>query len=110
MKWTELQHPGQLEKIDALSRTEPVLIFKHSTRCFTSADALDRLEREWEDAGTSLRPFFLDVLQHRDISSAIAERYGVKHESPQALVIRNGECVRSQSHMKIRVKELEEAA
>jgi bacillithiol system protein YtxJ len=78
-----------------------VLIFKHSTRCSISSTALNRLERAWrpEDAGHAV--WYLDLLRYRPISNAIAERYGIQHESPQVLVIRAGRCVYDASHTAI---------
>lgn len=102
MNWIRLNAPAQLEEIDAASRKKPVLIFKHSTRCNISAAALSRLERAWtaiDDAEQTT--YYLDLLAHRDISNAIAERYGVEHESPQALVIRDGRCAHVAAHFGI---------
>lgn len=107
MKWTPLTELAQLDEVDSLSARKPVLLFKHSTRCNISAAALGRLERAWttaDDAAYTI--YFLDLLKHRDISNAIAERYGVEHESPQALVIRNGECVQESAHFGITYNEL----
>lgn len=101
MDWKELNTLGQLDQIDVLSREKPVLIFKHSTRCSISRAALGRLEREWQagDGGGAI--YYLDLLAHRAVSDAVAERYGVEHESPQVLVIRDGKCVHNASHMGI---------
>lgn len=105
MNWKELSTLDQLDRIDDLSKQEPVLLFKHSTRCAISKAALNRLEREWsaaDDAAHTL--YFLDLLAHRDISDAVAARYGIRHESPQVLVIRNGACTFSTSHTAITCK------
>ncbi|HRN37801.1 MAG TPA: bacillithiol system redox-active protein YtxJ [Flavobacteriales bacterium] len=110
MKWKELTTIGQLDRIDELSNAHPVLIFKHSTRCPISKAALNRLERAWtaEDAERH-RVYYLDLLAHRDISDAVATRYGIEHESPQVLVIRNGSCAQHHSHMAISYAETMEA-
>jgi bacillithiol system protein YtxJ len=99
MQWLPLTHHAQLDAIDAASAERPVLLFKHSTRCSISSTALHRLQRDWrpDDGAVHL----LDLLRHRDISDAIAERYGVRHESPQVLVIRNGRCVHHAAHTAI---------
>ncbi|MBZ0207650.1 MAG: bacillithiol system redox-active protein YtxJ [Flavobacteriales bacterium] len=102
MDWIPLTTLAQLDEVDAASRHKPVLIFKHSTRCNISSGALNRLERAWtpsDDAAQTI--FHLDLLAHRDISNAIAERYGVEHESPQVLVIRDGKCVHVAAHLGI---------
>lgn len=102
MNWVRLNKLTQLEEIDTASRKAPVLIFKHSTRCNISATALGRLERAWTPADdTEHTAYFLDLLAHRDISNAIAKRYGVEHESPQALVIRDGRCMHTTAHFGI---------
>ncbi len=102
MNWIRLNALSQLEAIDAASRKGPVLIYKHSTRCNISAAALSRLERAWTATNDAEQTtYYLDLLAHRDISNAIAERYGVEHESPQTLVIRDGRCVHVEAHFGI---------
>lgn len=79
-----------------------MLLFKHSTRCSISSAALGRLERAWNSADDErYDAHYLDLLQYRDLSDAIAERYGVEHESPQVLVVRNGKCMYHTSHLGI---------
>lgn len=105
MEWTKLTDREQLDEIDAISADRPVLIYKHSTRCIVCHMTKRWLERELpgEDDGAY---YFLDLLARRDISNAIAARYGIAHESPQVLVIRNGRCIHSASHMAIAEKEV----
>ncbi len=102
MKWIELNHLTQLEEIKRISEQQPVLIFKHSTRCSISATALRRLERSWEEEDMKeLKPFYLDLLSYRPISNKIAEEFDVYHQSPQALIIHKGKCVYNSSHFEI---------
>jgi bacillithiol system protein YtxJ len=111
MKWTSLADIAQLDAIDRESATGKVMIFKHSTRCSTSSTAKARVERNWKEENEKvLHPYYLDLLAHRAISNAIAERYGVEHESPQVLIISKGKCIFSQSHLDISVDEMMEAA
>lgn len=105
MNWNELETMDQLATIDTESATRPVLIFKHSTRCNISATSLARLERSWKN-DTPIKPYYLDLIAHRDISNEIAFRYGVDHQSPQALLIRNGKCVYHESHMNISIEDM----
>src|SRR4051794_31171298 len=99
MKWVQLNDMDLLETIKEMSKTQTVLIFKHSTRCSISAMALDRLERSWKDEEmTKVRPFFLDLIQFRPISNQIAMDFKVEHESPQLLLINNGKCTYHQEH------------
>jgi len=106
MKWTLLTDLDQLDAIDDASRERPVLIFKHSTRCSISSAALGRLERAWAPADDAHIAYFLDLLKYRSISNAIATRYRIEHESPQALVIRNGKCVGVSAHFGITYTDL----
>lgn len=102
MNWNTLNTTEELNKIDELSATQPVLLFKHSTRCSISSTALNRLERNWKDTDSQrLAPYYLDLIAYRDVSNAIAARYGVEHQSPQAIVVVNGKAVYSATHFDI---------
>jgi len=107
MNWNELTDLETLEKINEISQSKPVIIFKHSTRCSISAASLNRLERKWDtDQAQNLEAYFLDLTANRDISNAIADKYGVEHQSPQILLIQNGECVYDNSHFGISFDEV----
>ena len=109
MNWTHLTSIAQLDELITLSETSTVLILKHSNRCHICHMVLDRLERHWkENDDEKMIPFFLDVIRHRDVSNAIAERFGVRHESPQVLLIRNGKCIYSATHSEINYAEIME--
>lgn len=111
MKWEQLDQTEQLLQIDTESEKQAVVIFKHSTRCSISDAAISRFDRDWnEEDALKMKAYYLDLIAHRDISNAIAQRYGVIHESPQVIVIKNGKCVYHESHMNIRVSELRELA
>jgi len=97
MSWIPLTRSDQLDEIDRNSFDKPVLIYKHSTRCSLSNIAFHRIEGLVRDLPT----YFLDLIKHRDLSEEIASRYKVYHESPQLLLIRDGECVYEASHMDI---------
>ncbi|AYA37684.1 bacillithiol system redox-active protein YtxJ [Hymenobacter oligotrophus] len=107
MQWHQLTQPEQLDDIVRESAEHPVVIFKHSTSCSISAMAKSRLERQWADAGLGkVKPYYLDLLRFRPISNQIAEQFGIRHESPQLLLIRNGECRYDASHMSIQLGEV----
>jgi bacillithiol system protein YtxJ len=108
MNWHPLTTPGQLEAIRERSHTVPCLIFKHSTTCNISALAKYRLDSDWDFAADELEPYYLDLLKLRPLSNQIAEEFEVYHESPQVLLILNGECVYDASHLDITVSELHE--
>ncbi|RYZ52380.1 MAG: bacillithiol system redox-active protein YtxJ [Sphingobacteriales bacterium] len=104
MNWTELTTEEQLEEIKQESFKKPVLIFKHSTRCSISSMAKNRLERG--EAPGHISFYHLDLIRFRNISNRIAEVFKVHHESPQVLLIRNGECIYDESHNGISMDEI----
>ena len=106
--WNVLDAAPSIEEIKAVSAQQPVMIFKHSTRCAISATVLNRLERSWNTEEVSVKPYFLDLINHRDLSNQVAQEFGVVHESPQVLVIRDGKAVYHSSHFGISYDELKE--
>ncbi|NRS88878.1 bacillithiol system protein YtxJ [Flavobacterium sp. 7E] len=100
MDWEPLNHITQLDEIVTLSKEKPVAIFKHSTRCSISRMALKQFENEF-DFPEKVTPYFLDLIAFRDISNDIASRFGVQHQSPQLILIKNGKAVYNTSHSDI---------
>ena len=107
MNWKEFKNEEELEAIKNRSSNKPQVIFKHSTRCAISTMAKGRLERATEPDGIDFN--YLDLIAHRNISAKIAEMFSVEHESPQILIIKNGECVYDESHNSISMDEIVEA-
>lgn len=95
--WHPLTSFKQLEEIAESSCEKPVVIFKHSTRCGISRAVLKQFEAEF-DARANAHFYLLDLLNFREISNGIAQQFRIRHESPQLLLIRNGECVYNASH------------
>ena len=107
MNWNLLTRIEQLNAIDLESEIQTVLILKHSTRCGISSMALSRLERKWQaEDSQKIKPYYLDLIRYREVSNAIVTRYGILHESPQVLVIRNGRCIYSATHSEIVYEEI----
>ncbi|MRG48488.1 bacillithiol system redox-active protein YtxJ [Chitinophaga sp. SYP-B3965] len=104
--WIELDSEEQLMMIQSRSFEQKAVIFKHSTRCSISSMVKSRLERSVVPEGIEF--YYLDLIRYRAISNRVAEMYDIPHESPQLLLIRNGECIYDESHMAIRMEELEE--
>lgn len=96
MTWTDLTNDAQIATINEASQAAPVLIFKHSTRCSISNMALGRLDKM--EMHPNAHYYYLDLLQYRSVSNTVAEHYSVHHESPQVLLVVNGECVYEESH------------
>jgi bacillithiol system protein YtxJ len=107
MNWNKLTNAAQIQEIKALSVTKPVLIFKHSTRCSVSSMSLDRLMRNWKtDDEAKVVPYFLDLIANRSLSNQIEEEFNIPHESPQVILIRNGQSVYDTSHYGISYPEI----
>jgi bacillithiol system protein YtxJ len=106
VKWNELTELQQLEIITEESYNVPVLVFKHSTRCSISRMALRNFEREYAITEDRLKPYFLDLLEHRDISNEIAAQFGVTHQSPQVVLIKDGKAVYDASHSDIEAEDI----
>jgi bacillithiol system protein YtxJ len=104
MLWTELTGTEALEDLCLRSSARPQVIFKHSTRCSISTMAKSRLERS--RAPETIDFHHLDLLRHRELSTAIADRFAVPHESPQVLLIVNGDCIYAESHNAISMEEI----
>ncbi|GAC1534222.1 MAG: bacillithiol system redox-active protein YtxJ [Sediminibacterium sp.] len=104
MNWIPLITEDQLDHIKTRSVEKAQVIFKHSTRCSTSSVVLSRLERA--DIPETIDFYYLDLITHRNISNRIASDFNVYHESPQVLLIRNGECIYDESHMGINIDEI----
>ena len=105
INWNELTDLVQLNEIIAISNEKPVAIFKHSTRCSVSRMALKQFENEF-NSSDKVTPDFLDLIAHRDISNEIANRFGVTHQSPQLILIKNGKATYNVSHSDIDAEEL----
>ncbi len=108
MNWKPLIDTAGLEEIKQKSAEKPQAIFKHSTRCSISSMAKNRLERGAPAENVDFN--FLDLIKHRELSQKIAQDFSVDHESPQILLIKNGECVYDESHTGISMDEIAEQA
>lgn len=104
--WIDLNQISQIDDIKAASGYS--LIFKHSTRCSISLMAKKTFERDWDIIPFDVSFYFLDLISHRDISAYIAETFQVHHESPQILLIKDGECILDTSHGDISADEVTE--
>lgn len=101
----------QLEDIDGIVRASafrPQVIFKHSTRCSISSIAKRRIEQAPTPEGIDFH--YLDVIANRNISNQIGALFEVWHESPQVLLIVEGECIYDESHSGINMEEIVEQA
>lgn len=98
---TDAQALGQLF---TRSHAEPMILFKHSTTCPISAAAHEQMKRMTMDVGLVV------VQSARDVSREVESRTGLRHESPQVIVLRNGEAVWSASHWDVTTDAVTQAA
>lgn len=103
MNWINLTSAEQINDIKAASGYN--IIFKHSTRCSISMMAKKRFELDEKLFDESTPLYFLDLIKYRELSAKVAETFNVHHESPQLLLIKDGECILDQSHSSISAEE-----
>lgn len=106
MNWIPLENVEQLEAIKQASGYS--ILFKHSTRCSISLMAKRKFEFEWDALPADTSVYFLDLIKNRHVSNTIAEMFDVHHESPQLLLIKDGECIYETSHGDISAEEAAE--
>ena len=127
-----LEHEDEFQQLLAESQSRPVLLFKHSYTCGVSLEALDELVAHLNDRGSegsapletvsSPQPHapaprhncppqyaMVTVQTHRAVSNAIAQRLGVRHETPQALLVKDGRVVWSASHFRVTAAAVDDA-
>lgn len=107
-----LQTLTNLDDLDAaLTRasTHPILIFKHSATCGVSAQAHEELLTLVDDPAWVTEIFLVPVQSSRDVSSEIARRFGLRHESPQILLVQAGVVRWHASHFRVTALEVRAA-
>ncbi len=95
-------------ELDQILTAPRVVLYKHSTRCGISSAALLEV-RHFAETHVDMPVYMVDVIAQRLLSQAVAARLGVRHESPQAIVLRNGAAVWSTSHFRVTAHAIERA-
>jgi bacillithiol system protein YtxJ len=103
MNWTSLESAQQINGIKQQHGYS--LIFKHSTRCSISMMVKKRFELDWNKLPENLPLYFLDLIKFRELSNQVAQDFQIYHESPQLLLIKDGECILDLSHGQVSVEE-----
>jgi bacillithiol system protein YtxJ len=106
MQFIPLDSLALLEELKEKSLQKPQIIFKHSTRCSISKMVLNRFNQATHFGNADY--YLLLVIEQRNISNTIEQIFGIKHESPQVLLIKNGNCIYSESHHAITVDDIVE--
>jgi bacillithiol system protein YtxJ len=109
---SNLAHVRDLDEFEAViseSRVRPVLLFKHSRTCGVSHEALDELHAHVEQSLHGALYRVITVQSHRRVSDHAAERLGIRHETPQAILLRGGRPIWNASHFRITAEALDRA-
>ena len=106
--WIDLTSVDQLIEVQEQSKIIPVLIFKHSTRCVISRMVLREFESSFPKDQHTASLYLLDLLAYRDISNEIGSKFQVSHQSPQLIVLKNGEAVYHASHNEIKADAIKD--
>ena len=96
--WETISDPSQLEPIIEASKDQPQLIYKHSHRCSVCFVSKGNLESAADNILESADMHFVNVVNSRQASDHIASELGVRHESPQVILLDNGEVIWHASH------------
>lgn len=108
IKWVHFKDENELPSFLEESNHKTVMFFKHSTRCSISSMAKSRLESEW-DLDEEVTPIYLDLISYRNLSNLLADKFGVQHESPQIILVKEGIAVYDASHSQISVSDIKKS-
>ena len=104
-----LPDTAALDAAIAESRKRPVVIFKHSRTCGISCEAFDELHAHLAESPGEASYNLITVQSHRGVSDEAATRFGVRHETPQVILLRDGLPVWNASHFRITAQALRRA-
>jgi bacillithiol system protein YtxJ len=106
-----MQDLDSLPALDALlaSSRSSVLLYKHSTQCGLCDRAIQEVRAFEGKHPAAAAIFYLDLWAHRDVSDAVARKLGVRHESPQAILLKDGKVAAVFNHRAIRADALVQA-
>ncbi len=105
LPWVYLTSEMQLEEIDSQSFNKAQIIFKHSTRCSISSVAINRFTQSYNLEIDLADIYYLDLLNYRSVSNAVAQAFNVLHKSPQLIVIKNGAVIYHESHYGVEIED-----
>lgn len=99
----EIDDVESLDRFISEAGETPAIVFKHSNTCGVSA-------RVYREISQVTRPVGIVTVQHaRDVSDEIARRFGIRHETPQALIVCGAKVLWSASHYAVKAHAVEEA-
>jgi len=96
--WVPLTAVNQLNEIEKRSKTKTQVIYKHSTTCGISRMVLNMFNSSYDIPENSLDLYYIDLHSYREVSNETGYKFQVMHQSPQLIVIKNGNVVAHASH------------
>jgi bacillithiol system protein YtxJ len=101
-----------LHELDAAllrAQSEPIVIFKHSPSCGVSAQASEDIAEMLNTTVFPLPLYVVSVRAQREVSDAITRRFGIRHESPQVLLVHGNAVLWHASHFRVSAPEIQAA-
>lgn len=100
-RFKEINSTEKLDELFEQSNEKPVVLFKHSLTCPISSGVYEEISNA--DADINL----VVVQTARNISNAIADKTGIRHETPQAIVLKDGKPAYHASHYDVTAEDVE---
>lgn len=104
--WNTISDPEEAQTLLEKSKKRPQLIYKHSNHCSVSFIAKEGLDSNTEKLNQFADLYIIDVIRQRDISNAIETMLKIRHESPQALLLKDGKVVWKGSHWDVKSQDI----
>jgi bacillithiol system protein YtxJ len=104
---TPLTDVASLDAAIEESHLRPVLLFKHSRTCGISCEAMEEIHAHIAGAGETATYRVVTAQTHRRVADEIAVRFGIRHETPQVILLRQGQPTWSASHFRITARQLD---
>lgn len=100
--FVEIDNVESLDRFISETSESPAIVFKHSNTCGISARVYREMSQVKQPVGIVI------VQQARDVSDEIERRFGIQHETPQALIIQGDKVLWSASHYAVKAQAIEE--
>lgn len=107
--WKEIKTIEQLNEAIDHSENKPTVLFKHSVNCSISGRVRSNLERDWNIDSDVASFYYIDLINHRDVSNAIQDTLGVHHQSPQVIVVKNKRAEYNEAHFDVNFGGIKDA-
>lgn len=104
--WNPISDIADLGSVLKKSSNRPQLIYKHSPSCGVSFMAKQELDSNVQELSTFAELYIVNVIQDRPVSNAVAKELGIRHESPQAILLQDGKVMWEGSHWQVKGEKL----